>query len=55
MWNKKGLIININNFNDWMISHACVPTAINIDENTIRVYYSPRNKKGQSIPDISRC
>lgn len=50
MWNKKGLIININNFNDWMISHACVPTAINIDENTIRVYYSPRNKKGQSIP-----
>jgi hypothetical protein len=50
MWQKKGLLINIENYNEWMISHACVPTAINIDENTTRIFYAPRNKKGKSIP-----
>lgn len=50
MWQKKGLIFNIENYNEWMISHACVPTAINIDENTTRIFYAPRNKKGKSIP-----
>ncbi len=50
MWLKKGVILNIENYNDWMISHACVPTAINIDENTTRIFYSPRNKNGKSIP-----
>lgn len=50
MWSKKKLLLNIENYNDWMVSHACVPTAINIDENTVRIYYAPRNKKGKSIP-----
>jgi hypothetical protein len=27
-----------------------VPTAINIDENTTRIFYAPRNKNGKSIP-----
>lgn len=50
MWSKKGVLLNIENYNDWMVSHACVPTAIKIDENTIRIYYAPRNKNGKSIP-----
>lgn len=50
MWLKKGILLNIEHYNDWMISHACVPTAINIDQNTIRVFYAPRNKDGKSIP-----
>ena len=50
MWLKKGVILNIENYNDWMVSHACVPTAISIDENTVRIFYAPRNKNGKSIP-----
>lgn len=50
MWEKKGLIFNVENYNDWMISHACVPTALLLDENTIRIYYAPRNGQGKSIP-----
>lgn len=34
---------------DWAVSHACVPTALTFD-SFIRVYFSPRNNKGQSIP-----
>lgn len=49
MWDKRGLIFKINNQWDWVKSHACVPTAIEL-ENVIRVYFAPRNKKGQSIP-----
>ena len=50
MWKKKGLIFNTDYNHDWMVSHACVPTSIQISEEIIRVYYSPRNKQGQSIP-----
>jgi hypothetical protein len=50
MWIKKGVLIDIENYNEWMVSHACVPTAINIDDNTTRIYYAPRNKSGKSIP-----
>jgi hypothetical protein len=50
MWSKKALLLNIENYNDWMVSHACVPTAISIDENTVRIYYAPRNSEGKSIP-----
>jgi hypothetical protein len=50
MWVKKGLIFNVEGINDWMVSHACVPTAIQVDESTIRVYYAPRNSEGKSIP-----
>lgn len=50
MWLKKGVLLNIENYNNWMVSHACVPTSISIDENTIRIYYAPRDDKGKSIP-----
>jgi hypothetical protein len=34
---------------DWAVSHACVPTALAFD-SFIRIYFSPRNATGQSIP-----
>ena len=49
MWVKKGLIFKTKKQWDWVRSHACVPTAIEF-EDVIRVYFAPRNKKGQSIP-----
>lgn len=50
MWDKKGVLLEISNYNYFMVSHACVPTPITINENIIRVYYAPRNKEGKSIP-----
>lgn len=50
MWQKKGLIFNVDKINDWMVSHACVPTALLLNEETIRIYYAPRNSEGKSIP-----
>lgn len=50
MWHKKGRIHHINHYNEWMVSHACVPTALLIDKDTIRIYYAPRNSDGRSIP-----
>ena len=50
MWQKKGLIFNTDNNYDWMISHACVPTALVLPNDRIRIYFAPRNARGQSIP-----
>ncbi len=49
MWEKKGLIFKLSNQWEWAKSHACVPTAIEL-ENCIRLYFAPRNNMGQSIP-----
>lgn len=51
MIEKKGLIItekDIENW-DWAKSHASVPTVLEFD-NFYRLYFSPRNSLGQSIP-----
>lgn len=50
MWQKKGLIHAISHYNEWMVSHACVPTSLLLNEDTIRIYYAPRNSNGKSIP-----
>jgi hypothetical protein len=34
---------------DWAVSHACVPTTLEFSK-FYRIYFSPRNNKGQSIP-----
>lgn len=50
-WNKKGVIFKIEDQDiPWAKSHACVPTAYLVDTETIRIFYAPRNEKGQSIP-----
>ena len=50
MWSKKGLLFHVDHYNEWMVSHACVPTALQINEKIIRIFYAPRNKDGKSIP-----
>lgn len=50
MWKKLGIVFEPDSQFDWMRSHACVPTALPIGQDIIRVYFAPRNQKGQSIP-----
>ena len=50
MWLKKGVLLHVDNCNDWMISHAGVPTALQVDPRTIRIYFTPRNAIGKSLP-----
>lgn len=50
MWSKKGVIFKTDNNQEWMVSHACVPTSILLNDKVIRIYFAPRNKNGQSIP-----
>jgi len=50
-WIKKGLIFKVEDHDiPWAKNHSCVPTAFVLDDNRIRIYYAPRNDKGQSIP-----
>jgi len=50
-WIKKGNIFKLEDTDiPWAKSHACVPTAHLIDPERIRIYYAPRNEKGQSVP-----
>ncbi|MES1219058.1 MAG: hypothetical protein ABUT20_26360 [Bacteroidota bacterium] len=50
MWCKQGLIFTVENNFDWMVSHAAVPTAMILPGGDIRIFFAPRNSKGQSIP-----
>lgn len=52
MWQKKGLIFCTDNNYEWMVSHASVPVAMNLHNGNIRIYFAPRNSKGQSIPSF---
>jgi hypothetical protein len=47
-WEKKGVIFNAEGQYEWMAHHACVPVADKIDENRLRIYFSPRDTKGKS-------
>jgi len=48
-WIKKGLIFNTGNDYNWMVSHACVPTVHILNKDVFRIFFSPRNKHGQSM------
>ena len=50
-WQKLGVIFRNERQHDWMVTHACVPTARYLpQQDRIRVYYAPRNARGQSLP-----
>ena len=49
-WIKKGIIFKPIN-NNWFHSHSSIPTPIIIGDK-IRIYYSARNKLGQSLPSF---
>ena len=47
-WAKKGVIFNTDGQRYWMQSHACTPTAFKLDDEVVRILFSPRNAEGQS-------
>jgi len=52
-WKKLGLIFSTTpdyRQGDWMVSHACVPTALALPNGRIRIYFSPRDTQGRSWP-----
>src|SRR6266702_2970695 len=46
-WRKKGMLFNVSGENQWMNSHAQIPTVLVKDE-VLRVYFATRPK-----PDLS--
>jgi hypothetical protein len=56
-WIKQGLIFVPDGSKINMISHAAIPFADILNDDTIRIYFSSRNSIGQSIPyyiDVNR-
>ena len=58
-WIKKGLIFVPNSNPEWMITHAWVPTAENIEGDLYKIYFASRNKQnlsqiGYVVVDINK-
>ncbi len=50
-WQKLGVFFKTDGQRPWMVSHACTPTGLYLPRsNRIRIYFAPRNERGQSIP-----
>lgn len=52
-WKKLGRIFATepeHQQGDWMVSHACVPTALALPDGRIRIYFAPRDSQGRSRP-----
>ena len=49
-WNKQGVIFRTDRQQDWMVTHACVPTVHVLNDEVFRIFFAPRNERGQSIP-----
>jgi hypothetical protein len=49
-WKKKGLIFCTNNNYCWMQTHAQLPIPFKLSDDILRIYFSTRNKKGESLP-----
>ncbi len=47
-WKKVGRIFKVESNNDWMVTHASVPTVECIGGNDFRIYFGTRNKANQS-------
>ena len=48
MWEKKGLLFNVDGTKNWARSYASVPVADKLENNIYRIYYSPRNEQNHS-------
>lgn len=47
-WEKLGFLFCANGENEWMISHAMLPIAINLQDDIFRIYFSSRDKLNRS-------
>ena len=53
MWEKKGLLFNVDGTKNWARSYASVPVADKLENNIYRIYYSPRNEQNHSSVGFS--
>ena len=49
-WTKLGKIFEVNNNNDWLVSHSAIPFVKHLQDDIYRIYFSVRNKFNQSQP-----
>ena len=49
IFHRKGLIFKVDKNHDWMYSHAQVPFGFPLDDKTVRVYFSTRDKQNRSV------
>jgi len=47
-WKKKGMIYEVSNDNEHLLSHASNPLAINLENDVYRIFYSGRDSKNRS-------
>jgi hypothetical protein len=47
-WRKLGRLFSVEQNHPWMWSHCAVPFCARIDQNTYRVYFSPRDRQGRA-------
>ena len=47
-WKKKGLIFQVDNHYDWMVSHAQVPIVEKNGNDKLRIYFGTRNRQNQT-------
>jgi hypothetical protein len=48
-WIKKGLIFKADNNFEWMVSHAAVPIADNVNDGVLRIYFGTRDKYNRTV------
>ena len=47
-WEKKGMLYNVDNKTDWMVSHVANPTPEHLYDDVFRIYFSCRDKNNRS-------
>ena len=47
-WENLGLLYKPESNYDWMTSHASLPTALQINQHSFRIFYSTRDFYGKS-------
>ena len=45
-WSKKGIIFNADNLSEWAYRGAMIPTPLEIDNETIRIFITFKDKNG---------
>ena len=47
-WHKRGAVFCVDGRFPWMAHHASIPTPLVVADDTLRIYYSPRDAAGKS-------
>lgn len=49
-WRKRGLIYQVDRDADWMWTHATLPIPLQLDSDTLRIFFATRDTEGRSRP-----